>query len=234
MADAEDPIMQDTAPDGTVEVEVETEPVPDGTVEAAAETDPVSAASVNASVTVTGEANPSTTDTAIATDTVHGCNYVDATGYTCGYVDTIATATRTPSFQVSKLTASSVEGDIEGLALTKEEAEYRDAAMAMDISGPADPTAQAEAPGEGQEPSTDATQIWGPADPDVLSVSRIESSSLFCMLFVGYDVRILTLLDWSNRCTCSVFFFSFLKRCSVTSSRKQKVSSLVFFSQAAL
>jgi hypothetical protein len=196
MADAEDPIMQDPAPVGTVEVEVATEPVADSTVEAAPETEPVgeeaavSAATVNAIDTISGEANPSTTDTAIATDT--------ATAMDTGVTTTVDTATTTNPIlpeeplqephqmkvdesnsneaQLQVPIQMPVEGDLEGLALTKEEAEYRDAAMAMDISGSAEPAALGEAeaeaqpPADGEELSTDAIQIWGPADPDVLSV----------------------------------------------------------------
>jgi hypothetical protein len=190
MADAEDP-MQDTAPEGTVEVRVESEAAAEESkIQAAVETatepvekeEAVGAASVNASVTVSCEANTSTTDTATAMDT--------------GVTTTLDTTTTTtpvlpeaPVQMVEGLNSNEAQmqmldhGELEGgLALTKEEAEYRDAAIGVDISGSAQ--LEGQPPAEGEEPSTDgAIQIWGPADPDVLSVSRIVSSSLSCVLY---------------------------------------------------
>ncbi len=78
--------------------------------------------------------------------------------------------------------------------------------MAMDISAPVDRTAPAEgeATAEGDEPGADAIQIWGPAAPDVLSVSRIVVStrilctSTYCgsgIWTCGRDTRLLLHLD---------------------------------------
>lgn len=183
--------MQDTAPEGTVEVRVESEAAAEESkIQAAVETatepvekeEAVGAASVNASVTVSCEANTSTTDTATAMDT--------------GVTTTLDTTTTTtpvlpeaPVQMVEGLNSNEAQmqmldhGELEGgLALTKEEAEYRDAAIGVDISGSAQ--LEGQPPAEGEEPSTDgAIQIWGPADPDVLSVSRIVSSSLSCVLY---------------------------------------------------
>jgi hypothetical protein len=216
MADAEGP-MQVPAPEGTVEVEVETEPAPDGTVEAATTTEhvekeeAVSAASVNASVTVSGEANTSTTDTATAMDTTGVTTTVDTTTTA---LDTTTTTTpilpEGPVQMVEGLNSNEAQmqmldhGEIEGgLALTKEEAEYRDAAIGVDISGSAQ--LEAQPPAEGEEPSTDgAIQIWGPADPDVLSVSRIVSYrlvvSILCTLLLHADLTPNRIVSSSLSC----------------------------------
>jgi hypothetical protein len=93
----------------------------------------------------------------------------------------------------------------EAPAPAKEEAGEKDASAPT--SGSTDPAtiAQAEAqPSAEDEPGADAIQIWGPAAPDVLSVSRIVVStrilctSTYCgsgIWTCGRDTRLLLHLD---------------------------------------